>query len=256
MKLPAPPFQDELQPHSPTRLPALCLRYRPPTPFRPASDLPIDDAEEENSSLSQPSTPPPTETRGLCLLDIDPRIPARRPTLEKIDIPPTAAPSVDPQQELDAAQAFLDSNFPGVRGLNPNPESASPAFLTPAGSTPDLCADSRREVTPVESPFPKTPVEESGGFDGRVAVSSAYTEACYDVFGRPDEDRDDFGPSPRRRSGKVATEESAAASVSLTPPAPAPALAETVVVSDIPAQVRFFVYPAVIHPSLTSLRPH
>ena len=247
MKLPDPPFQDELQPYSPTRLPALCLRYRPPTPFRPAGDLPTDDAEEENSSLSQPSTPPPAEPRGLCLFDLGSRAPVRRPTLEKIDIPPTATPAVDPPQgDLGAAQAFLDSNFPGVRGLNPNPESASPAFLTPAGSTPDLCADSRREVTPVESPFPKTPVEESGGLDGRVAVSSAYTEACYDVFGRPDEDRDDFGPSPRRRSGKVATAESAAASVALTPPAPALALAETVVVSDIPAQVRFFVYPAVI----------
>ncbi|KAM5544462.1 hypothetical protein V8D89_002122 [Ganoderma adspersum] len=231
VKLPDPPFEDESQPDSPTRLPALPTirpRYRAPTPYRRPIELPSDDVDEENSAPTRTNTPPPTETTVLGLFDLGSRTPVRRPTLEKIDIPANATPVSVTAQE---AQALPTAN----------PESTSPTYLTPASSTPGLYADSRRATSPAESPLPKTPINASNGFDGQVADSSPKPPGYYDVFGRPDEDRDDFGPSLRRKSGKAATAESATAPPCQQPLPPLPALAlplaETVVVSDVPAQL-------------------
>ncbi|KAM5544461.1 hypothetical protein V8D89_002121 [Ganoderma adspersum] len=183
VKLPDPPFEDESQPDSPTRLPALPTirpRYRAPTPYRRPIELPSDDVDEENSAPTRTNTPPPTETTVLGLFDLGSRTPVRRPTLEKIDIPANATPVSVTAQE---AQALPTAN----------PESTSPTYLTPASSTPGLYADSRRATSPAESPLPKTPINASNGFDGRVADSSSYAEVCYDLFGRPgDVDRGIF----------------------------------------------------------------
>ncbi len=249
-------------------------QYRPHTPYPSTMEMPDD----EGLVATRPNTPPHIDGGMLGLSNVSV---IRQLTLEKIDIADDDSEddgaSVEAQADvhdvapvitsalLDEAHALLTRTFAELESAN-SPVHAAPTHLTPGGTNPGLCTDSHRELTPVESPLPKTPISPPDGFDGEVVDRSPKPPGCEEIFRASDDDDNyDTLPNPRRNSEKTATTENADTAPSQQPPTPpAQALAptESVVVSDIPAQVRLFclstirLYIAdVPSPLLTSLSP-
>ncbi|KAI1781912.1 hypothetical protein LXA43DRAFT_1054058 [Ganoderma leucocontextum] len=236
--------------------------YRPPTPHPSAMKMPSDSDDMDDKGLApiEPNTPQPVEIPALGLCDVDLGTVVRQVTVEKInnteddddcasvvaqadahDVAPVADHPVT-SELLDEAHALLTNTFAELQSASahcsPDNDSSSPVettptYLTPARSTPGLYAEHHRELSPVESLFPKTPISPPDGLDSQVVVRSPKPPGYEEILGTSDdEDNDDLLPNPRSKSEKTATTENA----ETAPSAQAPAPTESVVVSDIPAQ--------------------